>query len=69
VFYRWLREEQVAQQAASALAPEETARQLWEAQQEIEQLQAALGRSAMEVDFLKRCFRRAGLPFPNGPKA
>lgn len=45
------------------------ARELEQAQQRIEQLEGALGRSVMELDFMKRCFKRAGLPFPNGPKS
>jgi transposase-like protein len=52
----------------SAGPPEDMSRQLRVAEQRIAELEAALGRSAMEVDFLRRCFKRAGLPFPNGPK-
>ena len=40
-----------------------------EREQRIAELESALGRSAMETDFLKRCFKRAKLPFPTGPKA
>ena len=68
-FYRWLRRHQMAEHLPSGTDAEELARQLWEAQQQIEELQAALGRSAMEVDFLKRSFKRVGLPFPTGPTA
>jgi len=48
---------------------EDVSRQLRAAEQRIADLEAALGRSAMETDFLKRCFKRAKLPFPTGPKA
>jgi len=68
-FYRWLEQHQIAEEVPAGAAPEALARQLWEAQQQVEDLQAALGRSAMEVDFLKRSFKRAGLPFPSGPRA
>ena len=59
------------QQASAPAGPavEEVSRQLRAAEQRIAELEAALGRSAMETDFLKRCFKRAGIPFPNGPKA
>ena len=57
--------------AAAPAGPsvEEVSRQLRAAEQRIAELESALGRSAMETDFLKRCFKRAKLPFPNGPKA
>lgn len=62
------------QQSAAPAGPsgpsvEELSRQLRQAEQRIEQLEGALGRTAMERDFLQRCFKRAGLPFPTGPKA
>jgi len=62
---------QAYQQAAMPAGPtvEEVSRQLREAEKRIAELESALGRSAMETDFLKRCFKRAGIPFPNGPKA
>ena len=62
---------QAYQQAAMPAGPsvEEVSRQLREAEQRIEQLEGALGRATMERDFLHRCFKRAGIPFPNGPKA
>jgi transposase len=34
------------------------------AQERIAELEAALGRTSMEVDFLRRALRRAGVPFP-----
>lgn len=34
------------------------------AQRRIAELEAALGRSSMEVDFLRRALKRAGIPFP-----
>ncbi|HQK89372.1 MAG TPA: transposase [Acidobacteriota bacterium] len=62
---------QAYQQTAMPAGPtvEEVSRQLREAEKRIAELEAALGRSAMETDFLKRCFKRAKLPFPTGPKA
>lgn len=62
---------QAYRQAAMPAGPtvEEVSRQLREAEKRIAELEAALGRSAMETDFLKRCFKRAKLPFPTGPKA
>ena len=38
--------------------------ELTAAEQRIAELEAALGRATMEVDFLKRALRRAGIPFP-----
>ena len=62
---------QAYQQTAMPAGPtvEEVSRQLREAEKRIAELESALGRSAMETDFLKRCFKRAGIPFPYGPKA
>jgi len=34
------------------------------AQRRIAELEAALGRASMEVDFLRRAVKRAGIPFP-----
>ena len=34
------------------------------AQRRVAELEAALGRSSMEVDFLRRALKRAGIPFP-----
>ena len=45
------------------------ARELEQAQQRVEQLEGALGRTVMELDFMKRCFKRAGLPFPKAPRS
>lgn len=38
--------------------------ELLDAQKRIAELEAALGRATLEVDFLKRCLRRANLPLP-----
>lgn len=65
VFRRWLKLYRADQQLASA-SQETVGRELRDAKQRIEELEAALGRSAMEVDFLKRAFKRVGLPFPSG---
>ena len=40
------------------------AQALVEAEKRIGELEAALGRSTLEVDFLKRCVKRANLPLP-----
>ena len=40
------------------------AQALLEAEKRIADLEAALGRTTLEVDFLKRCFKRANLPLP-----
>ena len=37
---------------------------LKEAERRVEELERALGRATLEIEFLKRSFRRAGLPFP-----
>ena len=65
VFRRWLQLYRVDLQAAS-VSQETVSRELREAKQRIEELESALGRSAMEVDFLRRAFKRVGLPFPSG---
>jgi transposase len=48
---------------------EDLTRELREAQRRIEQLEGALGRASMELDFMKRAFKRAGIPFPSGPRS
>lgn len=68
VFYRWLQEYQGVSQAKPP-PQDDPARQLAAAEQRIADLEAALGRKTMEVDFLQRSFKRAGLPFPQGPTA
>ena len=65
---RWINQHEESLGDADAKARELT-RELDQARQRIEQLEGALGRSVMELDFMKRCFKRAGLPFPNGPKS
>ena len=65
VLRRWLKQYLADQQVAS-VSQEAVGRELREARARIEELEAALGRSAMEVDFLKRAFKRVGVPFPSG---
>jgi hypothetical protein len=48
-------------------ASDKTARALREIRQQIDELESARGRKTMEVDFLQRCFKRPGLPFPKRP--
>ena len=67
-FRHWKAEYEAGLEEALA-ARDGLAQELREAQRRIAELEAALGRSAMEVDFLKRAFRRAGLPFPTGVKS
>lgn len=65
---RWVKQHEESLGDADAKTLELT-RELEQAQQRVEQLEGALGRSVMELDFMKRCFKRAGLPFPNGPRS
>jgi len=67
-FRRW-REQYQTGESASAQGQADIARELVAAQRRIEQLEGALGRATLEVDFMKRCFKRAGLPFPSAPKS
>ena len=66
-FRRW-RELYVAGESASSQEQTAVARELAAAQRRIDELEGALGRATLEVDFMKRCFKRAGLPFPSAPK-
>jgi transposase len=67
VVARWKQQYLAGQQAPAA--SDDTVRRLREAEERIGELEAALGRKSMEVDFLQRCFKRAGLPFPRLPGA
>jgi len=67
-FRRWLEQYRLEGEATFARQAG-LERELREAQERIAELESALGRSAAEVDFLQRAFRRAGLPFPCGRKA
>jgi transposase-like protein len=40
------------------------AQELLEAEKRIAELESALGRATLEVDFLKRCLKRANVPLP-----
>lgn len=63
LFRRW--REQYLSDGQGAFAPQDNlTRKLREAERRVEELEAALGRSAMEADFLRRAFQRADLPFP-----
>ena len=44
--------------------PEDDVGELAGAEKMIAELEAALGRATMEVDFLKRAVKRLGIPFP-----
>ena len=67
-FRRW-REQYLAGESASGESQAAVARDLAAAQRRIDELEGALGRATLEVDFMKRCFKRAGLPFPSAPKS
>jgi transposase-like protein len=67
-FRRW-REQYHDDQEISSEQQAELSRELTAAQQRIEELEGALGRATLEVDFMKRCFKRAGLPFPKAPRS
>lgn len=67
-FRRW-REQYRAGESASAQSQADLSRELTAAQRRIDELEGALGRATLEVDFMKRCFKRAGLPFPSAPKS
>jgi transposase len=67
-FRRW-REQYQAGESASGESQAVVARELAAAQRRIDELEGALGRATLEVDFMKRCFKRAGLPFPSAPKS
>lgn len=56
-------------QEPTPAATDETGRRLREAEERVAELEAALGRKALQVDFLQRSFKRAGLPFPKVPSA
>ena len=68
VFHRW-REQYEAEGPPAEASPEELARQLRQARQRVEELEGALGRTSMELDFMKRAFKRAGIPFLSGPRS
>jgi transposase-like protein len=67
-FRRW-REQYQAGENASGESQAALTRDLAAAQRRIDELEGALGRASLEVDFMKRCFKRAGLPFPGAPKS
>jgi transposase-like protein len=67
-FRRW-REQYLAAENASVQGQADLGRELLAAQRRIDELEGALGRATLEVDFMKRCFKRAGLPFPTAPKS
>lgn len=67
-FRRW-REQYQSEEGDSADRQSELSRDLTAAQQRIEELEGALGRATLEVDFMKRSFKRAGLPFPKAPRS
>lgn len=65
---RWV--EQHRQGGAAGLASHDArTRELADAQQRIAELEGALGRASMELDFMRRAFKRAGLPFAGQRKS
>lgn len=67
VFNRW--RDQYLSPAPASPPAEDAPRQLRRAEQRIAELESALGRTDIDLDFMRRCFKRAGLPFPKLPKA
>ena len=67
-FRRW-RAQYQAVEKASAQSQGDLAKALVTAERRIEELEGALGRASLELDFMKRCFKRAGLPFPSAPRS
>lgn len=60
---RWL--QQYQERGASAFHKgDPKSEELETTHKRIAQLESALGRSTMEVDFLRRCMKRANLPLP-----
>ena len=66
---RQWRKEYEERGAASWKPAEETKAERVAAEQRVVELEAALGRATLEVEFLHRALRRAGLPFPRGVRS
>ena len=60
---RWVAQFREVGEAAWRKTDPRTA-ELVEAEKRIAELEAALGRATLEVDFLRRCIKRANLPLP-----
>ena len=64
---RWV--EQYRERGADAFRTgDPKAEELAAAKKRIAELEAALGRATLEVDFLRRCVRRANLPLPESAR-
>jgi transposase-like protein len=65
---QWRKE--YAERGAGAWKPaEETNAERVAAERRVAELEAALGRATLEVEFLQRALKRAGLPFPRGVRS
>ena len=63
VVRRWLQQYQ-ENGAAAFEKKDRKADELVAAQKRVAELEAALGRATLEVDFLRRCVKRANIPLP-----
>jgi len=63
---RTWRQEYEAQGPGAWSSAQESKAQRLALERRIAELEAALGRATLENEFLRRAFRRAGLPFPPG---
>jgi transposase-like protein len=64
---RW--SEQYRERGAEAFrAGDPKSEELAAAQKRIAELEAALGRATLEVDFLRRCVKRANVPLPESAR-
>ena len=66
---RQWRKEYEARGPAGWKPAEETKAERVATEQRVVELEAALGRATLEVEFLQRALRRAGLPFPRGVRS
>jgi transposase-like protein len=63
---RTWRKEYEAHGPAAWMPPDDGKAQWRAMEKRLAELEAALGRATLENEFLRRAFRRAGLPFPPG---
>jgi transposase len=64
---RWV--QQYRERGADAFrADDPRADELEAARKRIAELESALGRATLEVDFLRRCVKRANIPLPDGAR-
>jgi len=66
---RQWRKEYGEQGAGAWQAAVETKAQRAAVERQVAELEAALGRATLEIEFLQRALKRAGLPFPPGVRS